>query len=75
MTFCEDCADELKEIIGYEEIESDYKLFMPYNDEILERMAYNRTTSYLSDCIKRYRDSIQEDLSEEAIRENLAPTF
>ena len=44
-------------------------------DEILERMAHNRTTSYLSDCIKRYRDSIQEDLSEEAIRENLAPTF
>ena len=75
MTFCEDCADELKEIIGYEEIESDYKLFMPYNDKILERMAHNRTTSYLSDCIKRYRDSIQEDLSEEAIRENLAPTF
>ena len=44
-------------------------------DEILERMAHNRTTSYLSDCIKRYRDSIQEDLSEEAIRENLTPTF
>lgn len=75
MTFCEDCADELKGIIGYEEIESDYKLFMPYNDKILERMAHNRTTSYLSDCIKRYRDNIQEDLSEEAIRENLAPTF
>lgn len=75
MAFCEDCAAELKEIIGYEKIAKDYQFYMPYNDEILEKMTHNSTTSYLSDCIKRSRNDIQEDLSEEEISENLAPTF
>ena len=75
MTFCEDCAAELKEIIGYEEIPKDYQFYMPYNDEILEKMAHNCTTTYLADCIKRDKDDTQEELSEKVIRENLYPTF
>ena len=75
MTFCESCADELRRTIGHEEISYEYDLYMPYNDEILEKMAHNCTTTYLADCIKRDKDDTQEELSEKVIRENLYPTF
>lgn len=75
VTVCEDCAEKFSKVIGYERIASDYKLYMPYDEEILEKIAHDRVAFPLLDRIKEGRESIQEDLSEEAICENLGSTF
>lgn len=73
MTFCDDCMKKVEEIVGCDESQADFNLYMPYDDEILERMSHNCTTSYLADCIKRCGCNIEENLSEEVIRQNLFP--
>lgn len=77
--FCFDCGYKLKELIGYKGFEDFGNYYLPYDDEILEKMSHNSNFSYIADCIKRYETEVTRDFiknySDQAMQENLYPTF
>ncbi len=78
-TLCFDCGYKLKELIGYKEFEDFENYYLPYDDEILEKMSHDSNFSYIADCIKNNETKAIRDFvknySDQAMQENLYPTF